>query len=429
VNNGKKKVNLTRLYTLSEGWVTKPKLHKAIAAKYEDWNMRLKLLRSECEIVKASLQSKDKDLVALNAAFKDLNKKFKAVMKEIQKVQKTFTKKRDEIQTKLLFVIDTVESSNRTLLDATRENSRKIKEALEHSRARLNEVVRFGDECEQQLRFLSQELAKLLLPQSVDDCAEISQDLKDRLEEIHRTSLDIVVDESARLSATIAAGLAATTSGASAAITASPTASGSSASASTAASAAVSGASSSVTSGAPGSATSAELGSAPSAALSSTPSITPSGAASAAPSSSASTTASSAASAVSLAAAPTAGASTTAALGASAALLSIASVSPNPAASTSNGLASAATSANRASIFNPAGIKASLTLLRDRCTASVKLIDLVTANVQKAFPEPSASSSGVVSLSSAASARATSQLASIAGGAGEFKERMEVKTN
>ncbi len=211
MNSGKKKANLTKLYTLSENWVSKPKMTKTIGVKHDDWSIRLKVIRSESEIIKISLQSRDRDLASLNVGFKELDKKFKTLCKEVMKLQKIFAKKREEINTKLLFVIDTVDSSNKILFDATKENCKKILECLDVSRVRLSSIAKIVEECEAELRGLEQRLSKLLLPINVETCADIGKDLKEKLEEIHRTAASMTVEEAP---ATVAVGAAAGASGA-----------------------------------------------------------------------------------------------------------------------------------------------------------------------------------------------------------------------
>lgn len=194
-NSGKKKPNLTTLYSLSERWVNKPTLNKAIAAKHEDWTMRLKLILAEAEIIKTALQAKDKDVSALDASHKELDKKLKALMKEMEKAQKLFSKKRSEIQTKLLCVVDSVESSNGVLLQALKENCKKIAEGLEISKSYLNQDATKIDATQQLLKPMGQKIAKLLLPKNMEVCAEESKDLKERLEAIIRSTVDMTLED------------------------------------------------------------------------------------------------------------------------------------------------------------------------------------------------------------------------------------------
>lgn len=196
-NSASKKPKLAKLYDLSESLIKKPKLTKAIAIKHEDWGIRLKVISNEAGILKNALQSKDKDLSALEASYKELSKKFKTLCKELQKTQKLFAKKHEDIKSKLLDIMDSVENTNQILFDATLANCKIIKEGLTTSKGYLDADARTVLECNALLKPIGDTLAKLLLPQTVESCAETSNDLKVRLEAIIQTTADMTANNTA----------------------------------------------------------------------------------------------------------------------------------------------------------------------------------------------------------------------------------------
>lgn len=195
MNSSKKKQSLTKLLSLSEQLLTKPKWHKNISTLHEDLNVRIKLISNEIQVIKATLQLKDKDINALEGAAKLLNKKLKGTIKELQKAQKRFAKKRAEIQTKLLVPAETIDCSSKTLYEATKENCKKIEEIIKISRSLLEEDGKLLDDSEQALRPVLQKLAKLTLSQTIEGCANSSLDLKERLEAIVKSTADMSTDD------------------------------------------------------------------------------------------------------------------------------------------------------------------------------------------------------------------------------------------
>lgn len=184
MDSGSKKPSLAKLYSLSETIITKPKLQKTIAQNHEDWGIRLKIIRSEAEILNNALAAPDKDLATLDSNLNELNKKLKALCKEIQKCQTTFAKKQADINTKLLSLAEVVDNTNQLIFDALKVNCKKIGEGLRISKMCLDTDSKMADECLNFLKPINKKVASLLLPQSVNATAEKSTDLKERLEAI-----------------------------------------------------------------------------------------------------------------------------------------------------------------------------------------------------------------------------------------------------
>ncbi len=196
MNSGKKKAaTLTKLLELSEQLINKSKWYKSVGTKHEEFSAKLKTISNEILVIKNTLQLKDKDLSALDTAAKALHKRLKTITKEIQKTQKQFSKKQTEIRTKLLGPIETVEGGSKTLLDVAKENCRSIEVIIKTSRGYLEEDCKTLDECSRNLKDLSLKLAKLLLSKTVEDCTITSLDLKERLEAVVKSTVDMTADD------------------------------------------------------------------------------------------------------------------------------------------------------------------------------------------------------------------------------------------
>lgn len=329
-----KKINLNTLLTLSEKWANKTKLHKDIATKHEDWGMRLKLIQSEAQIIRTSLQSPDKDGGLLEKSMQGLQKKLKAMSKELQKKQTLFSKKRNEVREKLLDVVDKFSSSSKILYQAVKENCQKIEGDLKTSKAYLDEDAKRIEECGQLLKTIRENMDKDLLPENLESCAKTSEDLKTRLEQLNKATFSLQE---------------------------------------------------------------MMLGSAQ---VLSFPQSNGTVAAQVSQSSVASQTASASQSAVAAASNATSTSTLNLQSASSSATLNLQSASTSQSATTAQPTStttstSTATSASQASqsaqaaqaLSNAKGIKSSLTLLRDNCSAHVKLLDLVTANLKRVYKD------------------------------------------
>lgn len=183
-----KKINLTTLLALSEKWANSSKFHQDIAAKNEDWGLKLKLIQSEAQHIKTALQSTVRDSSSLNKSFQLLEKKLKLMTKSLQKKQDLFSKKRAEVHEKLLGVVDKFSNGSKTLFLAVKENCQKIEGDLKTSKSYLDGTARKIEECDQLLKSIRDNMDKDLLPESIEACAETSKDLKQRLEQLNKAS-------------------------------------------------------------------------------------------------------------------------------------------------------------------------------------------------------------------------------------------------